>query len=178
VQEIIQHFDHQAPADLLIAGTGAYEPQLRSLAAAFPRVHFLGKLSAEELRFYYRNAIALVVPSLCYETFGIILLEAFRDKTPVIARALGPFTEIVQQSGGGLLFRTADELKEALRKLASDQALRDHLGACGYQKFQELWTERVVVQQYFHLINRIARRRGLAHIVNLLSEAAFGQAVR
>ena len=46
-------------------------------------------------------SIPTIVPSVCYETFGIVLIEAFRQGSPVIARRLGPFPEIVERSGGG-----------------------------------------------------------------------------
>ena len=55
----------------------------------------------EELTAYYRGALGLIVPSVCYETFGIILIESFRLGTPVIARRLGPFPEIVEKAMSG-----------------------------------------------------------------------------
>ena len=39
---------------------------------------FLGRLAPDELPALYQHARALIVPSLCYETFGIIIIEAFR----------------------------------------------------------------------------------------------------
>lgn len=64
------------------------------------------------------------MPSVCYETFGIILIESFRLGTPVIARRLGPFPEIVERAGAGELFHTGDELVAAMRRLQADPAHR------------------------------------------------------
>ena len=82
----------------------------------------------------------MVVPSVCYETFGITLLEAFRERTPVLARDLGPFGEIVRGSGGGLLFETSEELGSGLRRLARDASLRAELAESGHRALRERWT--------------------------------------
>ena len=169
LQDLLPHFGDDAPADLLVVGTGEYEESLRKLAAGRPRVHFLGARRTEELRLLYRNAIAVVVPSVCYETFGIILIEAFRDHTPVVARALGPFVEIVRESGGGLLFETEEELGASLRRLAGDAALRERLAEAGHRALRERWTESVVLRQYFDLIRRVATRRNATRVLEVLS---------
>ncbi len=161
VDDLLPHFGATAPAELWIVGTGDHEAALRRAAAGLPRVRFLGRRSPEQLRALYRGALAVLVPSICYETFGIILLEAFREEVPVIARALGPLTEIVRESGGGLLFRTADELSAALRQLATDAALRRRLAAAGHDTLRAHYTESVVLRQYFDIIRRVATQRGL-----------------
>jgi glycosyltransferase involved in cell wall biosynthesis len=159
LQDVIPLFDGEAGDELWIVGAGDYEAELRALAAGRPRVRFLGARSPEQLRSLYREALAVVVPSVCYETFGIILLEAFREGTPVIARRLGPFTEIVEGSGGGLLFETQDELRGGLAALAGDAARRRALGAAGHRALLERWTESVVLKKYFEVIARVAEKK-------------------
>ena len=105
LDDVIPLFREAGNTDLLIAGDGEYGAHLRELAGDAPRVKFLGRLTPDALRRYYQHALALVVPSVCFETFGIILIEAFRQGTPVIARRIGPFPEIIDRAGGGLLFR-------------------------------------------------------------------------
>jgi glycosyltransferase involved in cell wall biosynthesis len=122
-------------------------------------VRFLGPRTPEQLRTLYREALAVVVPSVCYETFGIILLEAFREGTPVIARRLGPFPEIVETSGGGLLFSDEAELRRGLGELASDPVRRRALGAAGHRALLANWTESVVLKKYFEVIAREAEKK-------------------
>ncbi|HTL04367.1 MAG TPA: glycosyltransferase family 4 protein, partial [Gemmatimonadales bacterium] len=116
-QDVIPLFAGSGDADLLIAGEGAFGPELRAQAAGMQRVRFLGRVAAEALTPLYRHAVALIMPSLCYETFGITVLEAFRQATPVVARRLGPLPDIVDCSGGGELFSTREELKASLARL-------------------------------------------------------------
>ena len=170
LQDVFAHFGEDAVANLCVVGTGDYEDTLKAMAADYPRVRFLGLRAPEELRALYRNALAVIVPSICFETFGIILLEAFRDSTPVIARRLGPFPEIVEGSGGGLLFETAAELAEAIAQLAGDSELREGLGRAGHQALLTRWTESAVLPQYFELIRAVAERRGDERIRDILSE--------
>lgn len=164
VQDIVPAFAGQDGPDLLIAGTGEYEQTLKDQAQGHPRVRFLGRLSPEALQAYYRHATALIVPSLCYETFGIIIIEAFRMGTPVLARRLGPFPEIIAR-GGGLLFDGVDDLTAAIDSFAADGSYRETLSRQARRSFEKHWTDRVVLDQYTDLISRVARDKGMDHVL-------------
>jgi glycosyltransferase involved in cell wall biosynthesis len=78
LDDVIPAFRTYPEADLVIAGDGEHGEPLRQLAGGAPNIHFLGRVPLEELRSLYRSAIALIVPSTGFETFGIILIEALR----------------------------------------------------------------------------------------------------
>ena len=151
IDAILPAFARYPDADLLIVGDGEELGPLKALAANLPNVRFTGRVSNDEIGRYYEHAIAAIVPSQGYETFGIVLIEAFRHKTPVIARQIGPFPEIVQQSGGGLLFSTNDELIDAMTRLQQDDALRASLVSRGFAASRERWSEDVVISQFLAL---------------------------
>ena len=65
-----------------IAGNREYAPVLRKLAKGTERVRILGRIDAGTLNRHYQHALALIVPSVCFETFGIIMIEAFSQGTP------------------------------------------------------------------------------------------------
>jgi glycosyltransferase involved in cell wall biosynthesis len=167
VQDVIPAFAGASGPDLLVIGTGEYEAVLRRQAADKPRVKFLGKLAPEALSRYYEGAIALIVPSVSYETFGIILIEAFRKGTPVIARRIGPFPEIVGR-GGGVLFSDGDELREALGRLHDDANYRGRLAREARTAFETHWREDVVVDRYFDLLRGTALAKGDARVLSAL----------
>jgi glycosyltransferase involved in cell wall biosynthesis len=81
-----------------------------------------------------------------------VLIEAFRHRTPVVARRIGPFPEIVEQSKGGLLFSNPSELTAALGHLQRDRPFRDSLAASGFAACRERWTEDVVIDQLLALV--------------------------
>ncbi len=169
LDDVIPLFRDFPGADLLVAGDGEYREALKTQADGIPSVRFLGRIPMDALPAYYRNAVALIVPSVCYETFGIILIEAFRHGTPVIARRLGPFPEIVDQAGGGELFETPVELRGAMTRLLSDRAYRDRLGTSGRHAFTAQWSEEAVIPRYLDLVRQAAERKGREDVVAALS---------
>jgi glycosyltransferase involved in cell wall biosynthesis len=167
VQDILPAFAGDRGPELLVIGTGDYESELRLLAADKPRVRFLGRLPAEEISRYYDGALALIVPSVCYETFGIILIESFRNGTPVIARRIGPFPEIVGR-GGGVLFASDGELREAMARIAGDDGYRTQLGREARAAFETFWRDDVVIGAYVDLLRRIALKKGATQLASTL----------
>lgn len=168
LDDVIPIFARIPEVDLVIAGDGDHAANLRTIAAGMPNVHFLGRLAPEALQAYYRHALACLVPSVCYETFGIVLIEAFREGTPVVARRIGPFPELIRRSGAGELFATPDDLEVVLRRFLADPAHRQQLAANGLRAVAEHWTESVVVPAYIDLVRRAAVRRGHQHGASFL----------
>ena len=156
LQTLISLWNRVPDHDLLVAGDGEYRAELEALAAGNPRIRFLGPRPQKELGALYHHAVACIVPSITFETFGIIILEAFARRTPVIVRDLGALPEVVQDSGGGFTYRTDDELLAAIRGLAESPALRGELGSKGYAAFCRWWCRDAHLALYFEYLNRIA----------------------
>lgn len=168
LQDVIPSFGGPGPTDLVVAGDGEFAAALRAQAGDNPRIRFLGRVPGGELGRWYRHAVALVVPSRCYETFGIILLEAFRQSTPVIARRLGPLPELIRISGGGELFGNRTELEAAMARLLQDRPHRDRLAAAGHQALETMWTERTVVPRFLEIVRAAAADRRDARVLSTL----------
>ncbi len=160
LQDVIPFFGDDSEADLLIAGTGEYEGDLRLLAEGRKHVRFLGAVDPSQLSNLYRNAVALIAPSICYEVFPMVALEAFREATPVIARDLGPYRQIIEESGGGLLFDNPESLGSAIAKLVADPALRDSMGNAGQEAVATRWSETTAINAWLDLVRGIAIRKG------------------
>ena len=143
---------HLPAIDLRIAGAGGCEADLRRRAAGLDNVHFEGRLDGAGLAALFRGARAVVVPSLVYETFGYVVLEAFAEGTPVVVRDLGALPELVAESGGGLVFDTQDGLVDAIGRIVADDVLRDELGANGRAARNGIWSEEEHLKRYFDLI--------------------------
>jgi glycosyltransferase involved in cell wall biosynthesis len=159
VHTLVDLWQRAPDVDLLVAGTGSQQEHLRALAANNPRILFLGQLTQKQLGPLYAHALAVVVPSLTYETFGMVTIEAFSRKTPIVARALGPLTEIVQTSGGGLLYSSDGELLDALHRLAASPNLVDTLSEAGYDAFRRFWSREAHLASYFALLRRAALKK-------------------
>jgi Glycosyltransferase len=175
VQNIIPIFQEQTKYDLLIAGGGEYEAALKRQAQGSANIKFLGRLNQDELSDFYRSATAVIVPSICYETFGIIIIEAFSQKTPVIVNNLGALPEVVEDSGGGYIYESREELTAAMHKLAENPRLRARLGANGYEAFLKYWNEKAHLRLYLGLIDELrAKRAGKSETAPEMRGAAAG----
>jgi glycosyltransferase involved in cell wall biosynthesis len=159
LDDVLDAFVHYRDADLLVIGDGDYAEALRSKAADNPRVRFVGRLSPEQLPQYYRHALAVLAPSICFETFGLTLIEAFSHGIPVIARRLGPFPEIIEKSNGGELFDTAEDLIKSMERLQADPNRRRQLGAAGYEAFLAHWSESAVIPRYLQIVEDARAQR-------------------
>ncbi len=167
-QDLISAFRQYADADLLIAGAGSQRPQLEAAVNNDARVKFLGQLEEQDLRRYYRHALAVIVPSLCFETFGLVLIEAFKESTPVIARRRGPFPELIEQSGGGELFSDHAELLASMQRIQGNPEYRNRLGSQGHDAYRKRWCADIVVPGLIEIIRKTAQRRGRDQIVAAL----------
>lgn len=157
LQALVAAWSKVPDFDLLVAGAGDHGSDLRAQAAANTRVRFLGHVPQNALGALYVHAVACIVPSLVYETFGLIVIEAFMRKTPVIARDRGGLTEIVDDSGGGILFRTEEELLTAIDRLGRAPEERTRLGERGYGAFLRFWSREAHMKQYYGLVEQTAR---------------------
>jgi len=160
LDDVIPAFRTYRDADLIVIGEGDHGPALRRLADGADNVKFLGRKKPEDLHRYYNHALALIVPSVCFETFGIILIESFQNATPVIARRIGPFPEIIDQSGGGILFSSKEDLVCAMQRLQGDPTMRRQYAQSARTAFETYWSEEVVVARYMDILRGAALANG------------------
>lgn len=156
IHTIIPQIAKLSGIDLVIAGDGTLRPELERMAAG--GVHFLGAVNSETLARYYRHALATVVPSMTYETFGLALIESFANGTPVVARGLGPLPDIVNACNGGLIFSTDEELLAALTAMAQNPELRQRLGLNARAGFDANWSEAVIMPRYLDVVESAVMR--------------------
>ncbi len=128
---------HDPAASLVLVGADdGMGPAVDRRAAELgvgPRVHRTGFLpDARRLASAYREARLLALPSQ-YEAFGLVLLEALAQGTPVVASRVGGIPEFIESGKAGLLVppENAPELAEAFLRLWDDEALRRRLGEYG-----------------------------------------------
>ncbi len=96
-------------------------------------VDFLGEVSREEKVEFLRSLDIFCVPSQYQEPKGLYALEAMAAGLPVVHPAHGAFPELLQATGGGVLFQPHDasSLAGVLSDLLSDAEKRQQLGIAG-----------------------------------------------
>lgn len=102
---------------LIIGGTKSltekdpYKIELIKLANNNKNIIFTGQVKSKEIYKYYKIANAQIVPSLCNEAFGLILLEGMASDLPIIATKVGAIEEILSNNG---FYVTKDNITEEL----------------------------------------------------------------
>lgn len=100
--------------DLLIIGEGKLKNKLKSIATS--NVHFLGKV--KNLQSFYQACDMFVLPSVeRSEAFGIVQLEAIKNKKPVISTILKTGVEYVNKKGILTQPRDVEGIKNAIKYL-------------------------------------------------------------
>jgi glycosyltransferase involved in cell wall biosynthesis len=96
---------------LAIVGGGMLTDKLQRLSAELGldgQVHFAGRVSEEVLLDWYRAADLFVLPTVAYEGFGMVTLEALASRTPVVGTPVGATPELLEPLDPRLVARGSD----------------------------------------------------------------------
>jgi glycosyltransferase involved in cell wall biosynthesis len=94
----------------------------------------------------------MIVPSLCYEGFPRVIVEAFACGTPVIASEIGGMAETVRHGKTGLLFHPGDAkaLAQACMMVKENATLAAELGGNARDIYESFYTPE---KNYHQLMN-------------------------
>lgn len=127
--------------------TGATFGKLSALTAEADRrglggrVRHLGHVADDVLPALYRQATALVFPSL-HEGFGIPPVEAMACGCPVASSREAALAEVCATASAELDPRDAEQMAEAIEAAVNDEALRARLRASGLRQAQRFtWSQ-------------------------------------
>ena len=150
VDVLLKAFGAVENAELFIVGSGPLEGELAAEAERMGKaeaVHFLSGISDAELKACYRDCDVFVLPSVASsEAFGLVQMEAMAFAKPVINTWLKmgvPYVSLNGKTGITVKAGDADELAEAMSRLAEDPQLREQYGRAGYERMMRLLLEEV-----------------------------------
>jgi glycosyltransferase involved in cell wall biosynthesis len=126
------------PGFLRIAGSGPLESAVARAAGSGSLIR-LGRLDANAALDALRGASALVVPSIWFEGFPMVVLEAYATGTPVIASRIGSLAEIVEDGVTGLLAQPDDpeDLARQIRWAVDHPTEMAQFGMVARQRYEE-----------------------------------------
>jgi glycosyltransferase involved in cell wall biosynthesis len=113
---------------LEIIGDGSLKADVEILASRNKSISVAGKLKRAEVLKRMSESNLLIVPSLGYENYPTVILEAISQNLPVLAANLGGIPEIIK-SAGGILFKSADRqsLLTELEKIIKNPQLLEEI---------------------------------------------------
>jgi glycosyltransferase involved in cell wall biosynthesis len=148
VEAMQKLWERGSKARLVLAGpvTSSFEGYFRSLPEATrERCHLLGFISEEDKRDLLDAGDVFAMPSRT-DSFGIVYLEAWLYKKPVIGALAGGVPDVIQDNEDGYLvpFGDVPRLAEAIGVLLADHTRAHQFGEKGYHKAitQHTWDKK------------------------------------
>jgi glycosyltransferase involved in cell wall biosynthesis len=131
-----------AETPLKIVGDGPLANTVKSAADKTPAIEWLGRVSRERVVELMQRATLLIFPSIWYETFGLVIIEAFAVGLPVVASNLCTTSTLVQHRQTGLHFRPgdADDLVTQVRWARSHPAEIQEMRRAARREFEAKYT--------------------------------------
>ena len=113
--------------------------RLKGLEGEF---HYRGVLDRAEKIAFLRRLDVMSVPATYDEPKGVSLLEAMACGVPLVQPRRGSFTEVVENTGGGLLVQPDDpqSLAQGILKIFNDKQLAEELSANGFRGVREQYS--------------------------------------
>lgn len=143
--QVLAEASAQLNAPVRVAGSGPLSDELKS----YPHLVHLGRLANDQAMRAIERSMALVLPSVWYEGFPMVVVEAYAAGTPIIASRIGSLQELVEDGVTGLLVEpgSTEDLQE---KMAWAQAHPEQMAAMGQaarKRYESLYTKEVNYRQ-------------------------------
>jgi glycosyltransferase involved in cell wall biosynthesis len=145
--------------DLVVAGDGSAEENLRRLAEELDisdRVIFTGRVEGKDKTALYKKAKIFGLQSKS-EGFGLTLLEAMSQQTPIVASNVGGIPEVVRDEKEALLHEPGDisTISGFLSELLEDKNLREKISGHQKARMQKKFSRERIVHKHIRLYEEL-----------------------
>jgi glycosyltransferase involved in cell wall biosynthesis/SAM-dependent methyltransferase len=125
-----------------------------------PRVLYLGSIDQEDLLDAYDACDMFLLPSE-HESFGMVFLEAWMRKKPVIGNGFcRPVASMIRDGEDGFVCAGAAPMARAIAQLLANPALARRMGEAGYRRTREHHTWDSVAKKVYDVYQEVARPAG------------------
>lgn len=142
-----------------IVGDGplALESKKKAVDEGLQNVSFLGFKSGEELRALLSEATCVVVPSIWYEAFGLVIIEAFAAGKPAIGSHIGGIPELIEHNVDGFTIQpgNAHELAMKVRWIFNNRSKASEMGMEGRRKVEKHFTAEAHYRGLMSIYNSV-----------------------
>ncbi|AQG81394.1 glycosyltransferase family 4 protein [Spirosoma montaniterrae] len=141
-----------------IIGEGPLVPEVMALAENY-NVDYLGKLPLTDTYEVIGKAQALVIPSVWYEPFGRVVVEAYAKGTAVIGSRMGGIPELIDDEITGYIFEndSVEDLVEKIHRVLSNKDMAIQMGLRGRAKYLNEFTPESNYEQLMAIYNDVVR---------------------
>ena len=152
--EYFAEYKARHPGDLALAFLGPVSDK----APDHPDIVVTGAVPDADKWDVLAGAQALVHPS-AYESFSLVLLEAWTVGVPVIVNAgCAAMMEHCRRSGGGLWFDSYRSFEVAVERLVTDDQLRHRLAEAGQAYVGRHYRWPAIIERYARFLEGVVAR--------------------
>lgn len=141
-------------AKVLVVGEGPLKEEIerRIVELGIANVELLGVRHSDELARLVSGSRALVVPSTCFETAPLVIIEAYQRGIPVIGARRGGISEMIVDGKTGYLFEAGNPaaLADCMRRLVRNAELSGELG-----KNAQAWGQKFGEEEHLEALLRV-----------------------
>ena len=146
---------------LLVAGDGPHKESLQKLSTDMKlcnNVTFLGYVTPEEKKRLLASSKALLFPSII-EGFGLVILESFQQKRPVIVSDVPPMSDIVENKKTGLVVDPHDKKKwvDAVVWMINNPQALDKMGEEGNHVLKTKYSQELFYDNIMKMYNDVLK---------------------
>lgn len=158
---LIHAFEQLKNPRLKVVGTGPLEERLKQYIRdkGLRNIELLGFRDGSEKWELLRNSLFTVVPSILYETFGLVVLEAYAAGKPVVGSRLGSLPYIIEQNKSGVLFEpgSVDDLVKKVGYLLERPDAVDRMGRYARSLVEREYSSGACYQRLMGVFSSVCR---------------------
>lgn len=123
-------------------------------------VDFIGFQNQTQCRDLIARAAVVIIPSVCYENFPRVVVEAFCRGVGIIASRLGSLAELIQDGQTGLLFNAGDagDLQRAVLQYFESPAKMNNVEDNARRAFESKYTPQANYRTLKGIYNDVIAR--------------------
>jgi glycosyltransferase involved in cell wall biosynthesis len=157
IDVLLKALQHIPKVRLIVAGRGDGIRRYKRFCQVHNlKVSFIGFQSGRTLRKLISNCLAVVVPSVCYESFGLVVLEAFACGKPVVGSNHGGIAELIVEDETGYLFDPGNShaLAEKINMVLNYPEKLKEMGHAARKKVESEFNSYLHIKKIIELYNR------------------------
>ena len=158
--EILLKAFENSTTKLKIAGDGPLKNIVQEKAKKNSNIIYLGAIPSQEVKRELSMAQALVFPSIWYEGMPMTILEAFSNKTPIIASNLGAMSTMIINDVNGLHFEAGNSnaLKTKIDQWSNFTKIeKETMQNNAFINYQQLYSEEQQMSYFNEIYNTVIK---------------------
>ncbi len=148
---------------LVLVGSGPHRKTLEEMIKKLgleKNIEFKGYVTPEEKSNIISESAALVFPSLC-EGFGLVILEAYEKKRPVMVSNIKPMSDIVSDGVTGHVLDSHDEKAwaQAILDVIENPDQSTKYGQNGYQRLEKEYGQKSMYDKVVSMYQEVMKQK-------------------